>query len=209
MKALNSCYFIVINMYYRVKVDFGIKNEKPIVYRRIPIEKSIAESQKIPHEIVYDLALKGTGELLRIRRAENEDTYPDYNSVPAGHTNVIKHEEKLVCESSWQAAERELWEETKVKSKKTIQIFKEKLIYDASKGHFGLAFVMLVDKDSKPLYNEEINPEKSEFEPPELILERLEKEKFTPASRDILSEFLKEYQTKQKLEDLYYSILQS
>lgn len=192
-------------MSYRVKVDFKMENERPIVLDRSPIEKIIAESQKIPHEVVYDLVIKDTGELLRIRRAENEDVYPDYNSVPAGHTDVINYGHKLVCESPLQAAERELWEETKLKSYKVEQILEDKLIFNESKGHFGMAFVMLVDKPN-PVYNEEINPAKSGFEPPETILERLEKESFTPPSRRILKEFLKEYQTQQNLADVYYSI---
>ena len=100
-------------------------------------------------------------------------------------------------------------EETNLESRKIQQIFEDKYIYDDKKGHFARAYLALVDKDSKPVYNEEIDPKNSRFESPEMISERLKKEEFTPLSKQIVTYFLKKYPTQQDLQHFYHSIIEA
>jgi ADP-ribose pyrophosphatase YjhB (NUDIX family) len=101
------------------------------------------------------------------------------------------------------AAMKELEEETNLKPISYKKILENKEIFDESTGHFGYVFIHFVDKDAEPKYNEEINPEESGFKTPEEILEIFEKEKFTPPSKKVLEEFLKEYSTNNDLRKFY------
>jgi len=196
-------------MEYRVGIVFGLKEGKPVIYKVYPIEKEYAEKFKIPHKVVYVLAIRD-GKINIIKRAENNKTYPNLYSIPAGHTNVLEKDGDLVCESSFEAAKRELKEETNLETSYWIPAFlKDKLIYNKSTGHFGQVYISFINNDVKPRYNKEINPKESGFETPEELLKKLEKDNFTPSSRKILEEFLKEYSTTEALKELYESNIQS
>jgi len=211
---------------YRVKVDFEIIEGRPVITNRSPIERELAEREGIPHEVVYCLTLREDGNLLIIKRAETKHPYPNHYSIPAGHVDVVsygkprnlflrilkilyrplfKYDDELLCEDETLAAERELREETGLTSKLTKRIMEDTLFFDRTKGHFGLAFLCLVD-EQEPKFNEEIDPKYSGFLPPEEILKRLKTEKFTPPAKRILSSFLKRYPTRRSLEELYSSL---
>jgi len=189
---------------YRVKVDFEIIEGRPVITNRSPIERELAEREGIPHEVVYCLTLRENGNLLIIKRAETKHPYPNHYSIPAGHVDVVSYNDELLCENETLAAERELREETGLTSKLTKRIMEDTLFFDRTKGHFGLAFLCLVD-EQEPKFNEEIDPRYSGFLPPEEILKRLKTEKFTPPAKRILSSFLKRYPTRRSLEELYSS----
>jgi 8-oxo-dGTP pyrophosphatase MutT (NUDIX family) len=188
-----------------VKVKFEYHGEN-IKYLFSPIEKTVAEANNIPHGIAHCLVIKPDGTLLRIMRADNVDAYPGYNAIPGGHMDVLESNGKEICEAPVQAAERELYEETGLRSKKIFRILENDLIFDNIRGHVGFAFIHLVAQNVKPVYNHEVKPEKSSFERPEIILKRLKSEKFTPSSRKILIPILKNYNTQFKLKDFYRSL---
>lgn len=160
---------------YRVAVT----GDKP-PYSFNPIDKKRAESERIPHGVVFCLAFNQYGELLRIRRSKHKEPYPGYNSVPAGHMDVM---EGLRCETPADAAVRELWEETRLKPFFVKRFLDGQYIFDNDKGHVGFAYLMPVGPCPLPVFNEEIEPMWSSFESLDEIAKKLETEKWTPPSR--------------------------
>ncbi len=199
-------------MKYRVGVSFKIIEENgnlvPKVIERYPVPKDYAEKNGIPHEVVFCLAVSSEGKILRIKRSYEDNTYPGYNSIPAGHSNIIEKNDELICESPLQAAERELWEETKLKARKYKQILEDALIYDAPKGHYGVVIACLVDKGEPKFSPEEIVPSESGFQAPEEIISMFEAgEKFTPPSQEVLKNFFQKMETQDRLKDFYESLI--
>ncbi len=166
---------------YRVAVT----GEKP-PYSFSLIDKKRAESEKIPHGVVFCLTVNPYGELLRVRRARSNPLYPDHNSVPAGHMDVVDDR----CETPEETANRELWEETRLVSRKVAPFLGDEQIVDRDKGHVGFAYLMFVGACPLMTFNEEIEPMESRFEPLDEIEKKLETEKWTPPSRHIVEKLV-------------------
>jgi len=192
----------------RVKVDVSWRGDKP-AYAFSPIDKELAEREKIPHGCVYLLALKPTGSLLRIRRVADDDTYPDCWSVPAGHMDVLKNGR---YESRKRAALRELEEETNLKPLKPYAIapvLEHEYILDKDKGHVGFAFVAAIGLGDRPKFNKEINKTDSGWAPPEMLRDSLETQQWTPPCHRMVDGFLRKYNynLSGELSNLYLSLL--
>jgi len=172
----------------RVGVEVGFADGRPS-YAFRPVEKEKAEKEKIPHGVVFCLATNPYGEVLRIRRAKDKEPYPGHNSVPAGHMEAFNG----VCESPRETAVRELWEETKLSPRRVAPYLEGERICDPNGGHVGFAYLMPVGCCTLPVFNEEIEPMESRFEPLDVIAEKMKTEKWTPPSRFIVERLLEDY----------------
>ncbi len=160
-------------MKHVVGVKYKSRENGIFVSERRGIEKEYAEKNGIPHETVLNIVLNEEGKILRIMRSSSNSTYPDYNSVPAGHVDCDedKYEKfkTLIPESSDEAALRELEEETGFKPI-SYKRFNDKVV-DGK--HLGYVYVMCV-KGDKATFNYEIDPKNSGFETPERYIEKVE-----------------------------------
>ncbi len=166
-------------------------------YSFSPVDRETAEREKIPHGCVYCVTVRPTGEVLRIRRAQNHPGgYGGYNSVPAGHMDVI--DEK--CEAPEAAAVRELREETGLVPLSYMQILGGVYMFYPETGHVAFGFAMAVDGTTEPVFNEEIDPANSAFELPKELARNLnarglDEGLWPQPSRKILKTFLDTYPT--------------
>jgi len=175
---------------YRVGVELVFPAPARPCYKFSSVEKNKAESERIPHGVVFCLAINQCGELLRIRRSKQKEPYPDHNSVPAGHMEV---REDSRFETPEETAVRELWEETRLAPFYMKQFLGDEYIFDKDKGHVGFAYLMPVGPCPLPVFNEEIEPMESRFEPLDEIARKLETEKWTPPSRQIVEKLVASY----------------
>jgi len=182
-------------------MDRRVKVVGTLPYTFEPVDGEKAERQRIPHGVSYCLVINPFGELLHIRRSKRELSYPDHHSVPAGHLDV----KESICEMPYETAKRELLEETQLKPRKVVPFMDDQHLYFPESGHVAFAFLMPVDECASPVFNEEIDPLYSRFEPADEIQKLLITFKWTPPSRKIVSELLRLH--GNDLAGLYSSLL--
>jgi 8-oxo-dGTP pyrophosphatase MutT (NUDIX family) len=182
-------------------MDRRIRVIGTLPYTFEPVDGEKAERERIPHGVAYCLAINPLGELLHIRRAKGQHSYPEHHSVPAGHMDMRESR----CEMPYEAAKRELLEETQLEPRKIVPFMDDQHIYDKLSGHVAFAFLMPVEDCSNLKFNDEIDHAYSRFEQAAEVQKLLMAFRWTPPSKIIVSELLRLHGSD--LAGLYSSLL--
>ena len=182
-------------------MDRRVRVVGTLPYTFEPVDGEKAERERIPHGVAYCLVINPLGELLHIRRSKHEQSYPEHHSVPAGHMDMRESR----CEMPYEAAVRELREETQLEPRKIVPFMDDQHLYFPDSGHVAFAFLMPVEECANPKFNDEIDGAYSRFEQAAEVQKLLMAFRWTPPSKIIVSELLRLHGSD--LAGLYSSLL--